>query len=128
MLGDGAMRHLLIALGIAAAIYGLAVGAGAVLYATGAIATRATHNDCADFKHEIATERGITEQDVPQSEIAQRTQACLDGHTLTKGHAFRTEFLFAALWPAIISAAIFLVWPRWTRILFRQEAAELAGS
>jgi hypothetical protein len=128
MVDVGAMRHLLIAVGIAAAIYGLAVGVGAMLYATGTIATGATNNNCDNFKQLIASERGISEEDVLQSEIAQRTQACLDQHTLTQAHAFRTEYLFAALWPAVISAAIFLVWPRWTRVLFRQEAAELAGS
>jgi hypothetical protein len=123
------LRRIAVAVGIAAAIYALAVGAGAVLYATGAIATGATHNDCANFKQLIASERGISEEDVPQSDVAQRTQSCLDGHAFSStGHAFRSEYLFWSLWPAVISAVIFLVWPRWTRVLFRQEAAELTGS
>ncbi len=121
------MRHLLIAVGIAAVIYALALGVGTALYATGTIATGATHNDCANFKQAIASERGISEEDVPQSEIAQRTQSCLDQHTLSKGHAFRSEYLVWALWPAVISAVIFLAWPRWTRILLRQEAVERAA-
>ena len=40
------MKRIVSAAAIALAIYGLAVGAGSLLYATGAIATGATHNDC----------------------------------------------------------------------------------
>jgi hypothetical protein len=40
------MKRIGVALAIALGIYGVAVGAGSVLYATGAIATGATHNDC----------------------------------------------------------------------------------
>lgn len=116
-----------VAIAIAAVIYALALGVGTVLYATGTIATGATHNDCADFKHEIAKERGIDQEDVPQSEIAQRTQTCLDGHALTEGDAFRSEYLFWSIWPGVISGVIFLLWPRWTRILLQQDAAENAG-
>ena len=121
------MRRIIIAVAIAAVIYALALGAGSALYASGLIATGATHNDCADFKQEIARERGIDEQDVPQSEVKQRTQDCLDGHTLTKREAFRSEYLLWSIWPGVISAVIFLLWPRWERILHRQDAAELAG-
>jgi hypothetical protein len=121
------MRRIAIAIGIAAAIYGLALGAGSLLYATGAIATGATHNDCADFKHVIAQEHGISDEDVPQSEIKQRTQSCLDGHTLSKGEAFRSEYLLWSAWPAAISALVFLGWPRWAGLLKRQEQADLAA-
>jgi len=118
------MRRLLIAFGIAGAIYGGAVAAGVLLYATGAIATGATHNDCADFKAQIARERAIDEQDVPQHEIQERTQACLAEHELTERHAFREEFLIWSAWPAAVSAAVFLLWPGWARVLHRQEQAE----
>lgn len=121
------MRRVGVAIGIAAVIYALALGAGSILYTTGTIATGATHNDCADFKHEIAAERGISEADVPQSEIAQRTQTCLDGHALTERDAFRSEYLFWSIWPGVISGVIFLLWPRWTRILLQQDAAENAA-
>lgn len=120
------MKRIGVALAIAIGIYGVALGAGSLLYATGAIATGATHNDCADFKQEIAKARGIDEKDVPQSEIKDAAQACLDEHVLTKGHAFRSEYLFWSAWPAVICAAIFLVWPAWARILHNQEQAELA--
>ncbi len=40
------MKRIAAAAAIALAIYGLAVGAGSLLYATGTIATGATHNDC----------------------------------------------------------------------------------
>lgn len=121
------MKRVGVALGIAAAIYAIALGAGSLLYVTGAIATGATHNDCADFKHVIAQERGISDEDVPQSEIKQRTQACLDTHTLTKGEAFRSEYLLWSAWPAVISALVFLGWPRWARLLERQDQADLAA-
>ena len=115
------MKRIGMAVGIAVVIYALALGVGSVLYATGTIATGATHNDCADFKHEIAKERGIDQADVPQSDIAQRTQECLDGHVLTEREAFRSEYLFWSIWPGAISAVIFLLWPRWTRVLMQQD-------
>ncbi len=118
------MKRIAIAVAIAGVIYALAVGVGAVLYATGVIATGATNNNCANFKQQIADERGIDEQNVPQSEVSQRTRTCLDGHELTKRDAFRTEYLFWSLWPGAISGVIFLVWPRWSRILRAQQDAE----
>lgn len=121
------MKRILIALAIAIGIYGVAVGAGSLLYATGVIATGATHNDCADFKKEIAEARGIDEKDVAQSEIKNATRACLDEHELTEGHAFRTEYLFWGAWPAAVCAMIFLAWPVWARILSNQQEAEDAA-
>jgi hypothetical protein len=118
------MTRVLIALGIAVVIYGVGVGVGSVLYATGTIATGATHNDCANYRKEIARERGISEHDVPQSEIRQRTADCLAGHELTEREAFRKEYLVWPLWPAIICAIVFLLWPVWARILHNQELAE----
>jgi hypothetical protein len=109
---------------LVAGIYALALGLGSTLYATGAIATGATHNDCADFRHVIAVERGIDAHDVPQSEISARTQACLDGHALTKGEAFRSEYLFWAAWPGVICAIIFLAWPAWARALRNQDLSD----
>lgn len=121
------MKRIGIALAIALGIYAAAVGAGSALYASGLIATGATHNDCSGFKKEIAEARGIDEKDVPQSEIKAATQACLDEHELTEGHAFRTEYLFWGAWPAVVCAAIFLAWPVWARILRNQEEAEDAA-
>lgn len=122
------MRRMGIAVAIAVVIYGAALGAGTALYATGAIATGATHNDCAGFRAQIARERGIDEQDVPQSEIKAATAACLAGHTLTKREAFRSEYLLWSAWPAAICAAIFLAWPVWAGILERQEQAAREGA
>jgi hypothetical protein len=119
------MKRAGVAVAIAVAIYGAAAGAGSLLYATGAIATGATHNDCVDFRHQIAKERGIDDQDVPQQDIKEATRACLDQHTLTKGEAFRSEYLFWSAWPAVICAVIFLAWPVWARILHNQERAEM---
>ncbi len=125
-LGMWSLRRIGIAVAIAAVIYGLALGAGSVLYATGAIATGATHNDCDDFKRAIAKERGIDAQDVPQQDIKVATQACLDSHELTAGDAFRSEYLLWAAWPGIICAAVFLAWPLWARMLHNQELADAA--
>jgi hypothetical protein len=97
---------------------------GSLLYATDTIAIGATHNDCVGYKKEIADERGIDENDVPQEEIKQRTQTCLDSHELTARDAFRSEYLFWSLWPGIICAVIFLLWPLWARTLNNQEVAE----
>jgi len=117
-----APKRLLVAAIIAAGIYGIAVGAGSLLFATGVIATGATHNDCADYRRDIAHERGIDEEDVPQSEIRARTEACLATHELTEREAFRSEYLFWSIWPGVICAIIFLMWPVWTRTLLNQEA------
>lgn len=112
---------------IAAVIYGAGLGVGSLLYATGAIATGATHNDCSGFRKAIAEERGIDEEDVPQEEIKTRTVSCLQEHDLTEEEAFRSEYLFWPVWPAAICAVIFLLWPAWSRALHNQESAELAA-
>jgi len=115
------MRRVLIAIAIAGAIYAIGAGTGLLLYATGAIATGATHNDCEDFRKTIADERGIDEEDVPQSAIKALAEECLAGHTLEEEDALREEFLLGAAWPAGIVAVIYLAWPRWSAILHRQE-------
>lgn len=102
-------------------IYGLMVGMGSVLYAAGAIGQGATHNDCSDYRHAIAVEQGISQEDVPQEQIKTATQECLDEHGLSKWEAFRTEYLMWAVWPALVSAGIFFVWPLWAAALHRQE-------
>lgn len=121
------MKRILIALAIAIGIYGVAVGAGSLLYATGVIATGATHNDCADFKKTLAPSYGGKEEDVPQAAIKAEAERCLAGHELTEEHAFRTEYLYWGAWPALVCAAIFLAWPVWARILSNQEDAEDAA-
>ena len=128
------MKRLLIALAIAGGIYGMALGTGAVLYASGTIATGPTHNDCGDLKPVIADrEYDGDEEEVEQEELKQETIDCLAGtglyveegsHELTEREAFRSEYLFWALWPGVICALIFLAWPIWTNILFAQEAEE----
>ena len=121
------MKRVGIAAIIALAIYGVAVGAGTLLYATGTIATGATQNNCANFKEQIAAERGIDAADVPQSEIKARAQTCLAGHELTAREAYHSEYVLWSIWPAVICAVIFLAWPVWARALTRQEQAELAA-
>jgi len=118
------MKRVGIAVAIAAVIYGLALGTGSVLYATGAIATGATQNDCEDLKRAIARERGIDPQDVPQEDVKAATQACLDSYELTAREAFRSEYLLWSAWPAVIVAVVFLAWPRWAGILHNQEREE----
>ena len=119
------MKRIVMALAIALGIYGVAVGAGSVLYATGAIATGATHNDC--DRGVIAKALGKAQDDLTQQELKTETTKCLDTHTLTKGHAFRSEYLFWSAWPAVICAVVFLLWPLWTRVLRNQEDAERAA-
>jgi hypothetical protein len=119
------MRHTGVALAIGLAIYGLAAGVGSLLYATGAIATGATHNDC--DRAVIARTLGKAQDDVTAQELKTGTQTCLDAHTLTKGEAFRSEYLFWSAWPAVICAFVFLAWPMWARILRNQEDAERAA-
>jgi uncharacterized membrane protein len=103
----------------------VAVGAGALLYKTGAIATGATHNDC--DRAVIARNLGKPQDDLTQQELKTETEKCLATHTLTEGHAFRSEYLFWSAWPAAICAAVFLAWPMWARILRNQEDAERAA-
>jgi hypothetical protein len=121
------MKRLGIALAIAAVLYGAGLGVGSLLYATGVIATGATHNDCEGFREQIAERRGIDEEDVEQSEIKALAESCLAGHELTEEEAFREEYLFWPAWPAAICAVIFLAWPVWGRILHNQEDAEIAA-
>jgi hypothetical protein len=121
------MKRIGIAMAIALGIYALAVGAGSALYATGLIATGATHNDCADFKETLAPLYGGEEEDVPQAAIKAEAKRCLAGHELTEREAFRTEYLFWGTWPAVVCAVIFLAWPVWARILSNQEDAEDAA-
>ncbi len=118
------MKRLGTAALIAAAIYGSALGLGTLLFATGAIGTGATHNTCDDFRHQIAQQRGISEQDVPQGAVRAATEKCLEGHRLTAREAFRSEYLFWSLWPAVICAVIYLLWPAWAAALHRQEMAD----
>jgi hypothetical protein len=117
-------RRLLIAFVIAGVIYGAALGVGSLLYATGAIATGATHNDCENFREELAPLYGGDEEDVPQSAIKELAEECLAGHELTEEQAFREEYLFWPAWPAAICAVIFLAWPVWARMLHNQETAD----
>ena len=120
------MKRTFVALSIAAGVYVIALAAGSTLYATGVIGTGATHNDCANFRQEIARERGIAEDEVPQSDIKARTQQCLASHELGAGEAFRSEYLFWSIWPAVICAGVFFMWPLWSRAIDRQEMAEVA--
>ena len=119
------MKRIGIAAAIAMAIYGVAVGVGSLLYTTGAIATGATHNDC--DRGVIARTLGKAQDDLTSQELKTGTATCLDAHTLTKGEAFRSEYLFWSAWPAVICAVVFLLWPLWTRVLRNQEDAERAA-
>ncbi len=121
------MKRLLTAVLIAVVIYAAMLALGTTLYATGAIGEGATHNDCVDFQQKIAKQQGIDQADVQQSQVKAATQACLDTHSLTKWHAFRSEYLEWAAWPAVVVAAIFLLWPAWARTLHNQEVAETAA-
>jgi hypothetical protein len=118
------LQRLVFALAIAVIIYGVSLSVGLVLYGTGAIATGATHNDCENFREELAPQYGGDEEDVPQSAIKALAEECLAGHELTEEEAFREEYLFWPVWPAAICAVIFLLWPAWSRILHHQETAE----
>lgn len=118
------LQRLMVAVLIAAGIYGISVGVGSLLYATGTIATGATHNNCDDFRKDLAEEQGIDEEDVRQSDIKRLAETCLASHELTENEAYRTEYLIWAAWPAVICALIFLAWPFWARILHNQEVAD----
>ena len=115
------MRRIVLALALAAAIYGAALGAGTLLYATGAIPIGATHNDCPDFHHVLAPQYGGDAQNVPQSAVKAAAANCLSSHALTKSEAYRSEYVFWSAWPAVIFAIIFLAWPVWTETLHNQE-------
>lgn len=118
------LKRFAIAIAIAAGVYAAALGIGTLLYATGAIGTGATHNDCDTVKAGLARARGIPEEEVPQVDIKAATRACLDEHQLTKWEAFRSEYLFWSVWPGIILAGLYLAWPWWTSVLRHQELAE----
>ena len=118
------MKRIGIAILIAVAIYAAMLAFGSALYATGVIGHGATHNDCVNFRADIAEERGIAEEDVPQAAVKAATEQCLSRHELTKWHAFRTEYLEWAAWPAVVVALIYLGWPLWAEALRRQELAD----
>jgi len=118
------MRRVGIAVLLAVGIYGAMLGFGAALYATDVIGHGATHNDCANFRAQIAEQRGIAPEQVPQSAVKAATEECLSSHQLTKWEAFRSEYLEWAVWPAAVTALIFLVWPVWASALKRQELAD----
>jgi hypothetical protein len=121
------MKRVLVAVAIAAGIYGLILGAGGVLYATDNIATGATHNDCGALKREIADRDFDGDQEaVSQEQLKAETIACLAEHELTPREAFRSEYLIWGAWPGVICAVIFLLWPVWTKILLNQEEVDLA--
>jgi hypothetical protein len=119
-------RRLLAALAIAVGIYTVAMGTGFVLYKTEAIGTGPMHTECPDYKPIIAEEQGIDEEDVEQEDIKARAIACHEAEKaeITPEEAFRTEYLYWSIWPAVICAVVFLLWPVWTRILLRQEEHE----
>ena len=117
-------KRLGIAVLIALTIYGAMAGLGAVLYVTETIPTGATHNDCGNLKQEIADrDYGGDEELVPQEQLKQESITCLEEHELTPEEAFREYWLWS-VWPALICAGVFLLWPPWSRILERQELAE----
>ena len=118
------LQRVALAVTIAAVLYFVGLGIGSLLYATGAIATGATHNDCEEFKKILAPQYGGDEEDVPQSAIKALATECLAGHELTEEEAFREEYVVATAWPAAICAVIFLFWPAWAAILHRQELAD----
>jgi hypothetical protein len=113
----------LVALAIAAAIYGIGVSVGAVLWATDALPRGATHNDCENFAKIIAKEKGISKEDVEQSDIKALAEECLAGHVREES-AVLHDFVTWSVWPAVICAMIFLIWPAWARTLDNQDAAE----
>jgi hypothetical protein len=141
------LKRIGIAVVLAAAIYGIALGIGSLLYATGTIATGATHNDCPDYaeviadpQHEARNDgflppeamalRDVNEEDVRdhyQYLVRAATIACLTDHELTEEQAFREEYLFWTIWPGVIVGVVFLFWPIWAGILHRQEQADLAA-
>lgn len=117
------MKRLLMALAIAGAIYGIGVGVGGLLWVADALPTGATHNDCSDFAKTIAEEQGIDEEDVAQEDIKALAEECLAGHEREKSEVIH-DFITWSVWPAMICAGIFLIWPAWTKTLLNQEAAE----
>ena len=117
------MKRLLTAIAIAAAIYGIGLGVGTALWAADRLPTGATHNDCSDFAKILAEEQGIDEEDVAQEDIKALAIECLAGHERETSDVLH-DFITWSVWPALICAGIFLVWPAWTKTLLNQEAAE----
>ena len=121
--------RILIALVIAGGLYGIALGIGSALYATGAIATGATHADCGDHRENAEEQFPDVDEDDLQPYIKADAVKCLEANELTEREAFQDEYLFWPIWPAVICAVIFLAWPVWSRILHNQEASEaVAGA
>jgi hypothetical protein len=120
------MRRLAIAAGIVVVIYAVALGLGTLLYQTGAIGTGATHNTCDGLRKQLAEELHVAEDEVPQSALKARTESCLEGHELTAREAYRSEYLFWTLWPAVVVAGVYLLWPAWAAALHRQDLADAA--
>ena len=117
--------RVVIAVGIAAVLYGIALGVGSTLYATGVIASGATHANCGDPRDNVKDQYpGVDEEDLPQAAIKADAVKCLAANELTEEEAFREEYLTWPIWPAAICAVIFLLWPAWSRILHNQEVAE----
>ena len=83
--------------------------------------TGPTHNNCPDFRHELAPQYGGEAKNVPQSAVKAEAENCLAGHTLTEREAYRTEYVFWSAWPAVLFAIIFLAWPVWAETLHNQE-------
>ena len=50
-------------------------------------------------------------------------EVALEVKKLTPEEAFREYWLWS-VWPALICAGVFLLWPPWSRILERQELAD----
>lgn len=128
------MKRILIAIAIAAGIYGIALGVGGIVYATDNIPLGPTHNDCGDLKPVIAErEHGGDEEEVTQEELKQETIDCLAGEGLyvEEGTHYRTEeevireYILWSIWPGIIVAVIFLLWPVWTQVLLNHEDEDL---
>jgi hypothetical protein len=124
------MKRIAIAIAIAAGIYGLALAVGGIVYATDNVPTGPTHNECGDLLPVIAErEHDGDEEEVEQEELKQETLDCLAGEGLyvEEGTHFRTEedvvreYIFWSIWPGVIVAVIFLIWPIWTKILLNQE-------
>jgi hypothetical protein len=119
------MKRLWIAIAIALGIYGVSAGVATIVYVGGWMPTGAAHNDCPDYRQVIAEEQGIDEEDVEQEDIKAATEACLADHEREEQDVYRTA-LFWAIWPAVITALIFLAWPLWADALHRQEEADPA--
>ncbi|MBF6600884.1 MAG: hypothetical protein IVW36_10290 [Dehalococcoidia bacterium] len=118
------MKRLARAAALAVLIYAAALALGTTLYATGVIGNGATHNNCIGFQEKIAEAQGIPVEDVQQQQVKAATEDCLDARRLTKWQAFRSEYIVWAAWPAVVVAAIFLLWPAWSQVLHNQEQAE----